>query len=150
MLNIGIVDVSGLDIKADVSYSRKDWKAGAVLRYSFQQALDHSTPGSQTWGNQIPYIPLHSGSIDFLVNWRRWALTWDTTITGERWSRSANTPDYRISPWSISDLNLSYHFERPDIRLSLNCNNIFDQPYQIVQGYPMPGRSFMAGVEYLF
>ncbi|MBR5905750.1 MAG: TonB-dependent receptor [Bacteroidales bacterium] len=150
MLNIGIVDVTGVDIKTDVSYSGKDWKADLLLRYSFQQALDHSTPDSQTWGNQIPYIPLHSGSVDFVVNWQRWALAWDTSVTGERWSRSANTQDYRIAPWSISDINLSYRFGRPDISLSLSCNNIFDQPYQIVQGYPMPGRSFMAGVEYRF
>jgi len=150
MLNIGIVDITGVDVKADVAYFASDWKADLLLRYSFQQALDHSNPGSQTWGNQIPYIPLQSGSIDFVVNWRRWALAWDTSVTGERWSRSANTQDYRIAPWSISDLILSYRFERPDITISLSCNNIFDQPYQIVQGYPMPGRSLMAGLEYRF
>lgn len=150
MLNIGIVDITGLDTKADLSFKAGEWNADLTLRYSFQQALDHSAPGSQTWGNQIPYIPLHSGGLDFAASWKRWSLAWNTTVTGERWSRSANIDDYRIAPWSISDLALSYGFEKPDIRISLNCNNIFDRPYQIVQGYPMPGRNIMAGLEYRF
>ena len=159
MLNIGIVDISGLDARAGLDYTQGDWNAGLTARYSFQLALDHSTPGSQTWGNQIPYIPLHSGSIDLLAGWRRWALAWDTSLSGERWSRSANISDYRIAPWSISNLSLTRSFEfsalgkrtqRPSLTVTLSCNNIFDQPYQIVQGYPMPGRSLLAGIDYRF
>ncbi|MBO4565969.1 MAG: TonB-dependent receptor, partial [Bacteroidales bacterium] len=67
--------------------------------------------------------------------------------------------DYRIAPWSISNLSLTRSFElstvgkrtqRPELTLTLSCNNIFDQPYQIVQGYPMPGRSLLAGIDYRF
>lgn len=150
MLNIGVADITGLEFKSDIGFVAGDLDAGLTLRYNYQEALDHSSPGGQTWGNQIPYIPLHSGGVDLVTSWRRWTLVWGTTVTGERWSRSANIDDYRIAPWSISDLSLSYRFDKPAIRLSVCCNNIFDQPYQIVQGYPMPGRSFMASAEYGF
>ena len=137
MLNIGIVDIIGIDLKATGGYRDGDFAATAALRYSFQRALDHSTPGSQTYGNQIPYIPQHSGSIDLQLEWRQWTLSANTLLTGPRWSRSANTPDYYIDPWTTTDLALSYTKEL--LTLSLNVNNLFNYRYQIIQGYPMPG-----------
>ena len=58
MLNLGLVDVTGLDARSETTWEQGDWALTIVLRYSLQQALDHSTPGSQIWGNQIPYVPL--------------------------------------------------------------------------------------------
>ena len=150
MLNIGKVDVNGLDAKAEGGYSHGEFSIGMVLRYTFQSSLDHSTPGSQTWGNQIPYIPRHSGSVSLSAFWRNWSAAWDTVVTGERWSRSANTPDYYIRPWTVSDASLGRKIflpalkgRVPEITASLSCRNIFNHQYQIVQGYPMPGTSIM-------
>ena len=159
MLNIGKVDVTGLDARVLLgrSLGSEDRRADLTLRYTFQRALDHSTPGSLTWGNQIPYIPLHSGGIDLSLKWGDWSLCWDTTLTGERWSRTANTDDYRIAPWSLSDATISRKITLyglagrgtiPELGLGLALNNIFDQSYQIVQGYPMPGFNAMLSVEY--
>ena len=176
MLNIGLVDVTGLDLKGSVLWRSGDWTLGATGRYSYQQALDHSSPESLTYGNQIPYIPLHSGSLDLSLVWKSLSISWDTTFTGERWSRSANTSDYHIEPWSTSDLALQYkpsfrgpspnldapfpaygpsprnrHFSLKDhLTLSLRLSNIFDARYQIVQGYPMPGRSLLGSIEFSF
>jgi len=150
MLNIGKVDVTGLDAKAEAGYSHGKFNIGMVLRYTFQSALDHSTPGSQTWGNQIPYIPRHSGSVSLSAFWRNWNAAWDTVVTGERWSRSANTSDYYIRPWTVSDASVGRKFDLPvpkgrvlEITAGLACRNIFNHQYQIVQGYPMPGTSVM-------
>ena len=165
MLNIGKVDVTGLDAKVLLGHSlgAADRRAELTLRYTYQRALDHSTPGSLTWGNQIPYIPLHSGGMDLALKWEDWSFTWDTTLTGERWSRTANTDDYRIAPWSLSDATISRHFvlyalsgngvprrsgRIPELNLGLALNNIFNQSYQIVQGYPMPGFNIMLTAEY--
>ena len=162
MLNIGKVDVTGVDAKLqagrDLGFA--DRRAELTLRYTFQQALDHSSPENLTWGNQIPYIPLHSGGIDLSLQWERFSFNWDTTITGERWSRTANTDDYRIAPWSLTDvsfarrflleglINGSRHGLMPELSIGLALNNIFNQSYQIVQGYPMPGFNAMILVEY--
>lgn len=146
MLNIGVADVTGLDVKADAGYEGTSLGVNAVLRYTYQRALDHSTPDSQTWGNQIPYIPLHSGSIGLTLRWEQWYLNWDTVLTGERWARSANTADYYLEPWSLSDASLSRQWK--GLRASIHFRNLFNQHYQIVQGYPMPGFNWMLSLEY--
>ena len=159
MLNIGKVDVTGLDARVLLgrSIGSEDRRADLTLRYTFQRALDHSNPRSLTWGNQIPYIPLHSGGMDLSLKWDAWTFSWDTTLTGERWSRTANTDDYRIAPWSLSDASVSRKITLyglsgrgaiPELGLGIALNNVFNQSYQIVQGYPMPGFNIMLSVEY--
>ena len=149
MLNIGQADIAGLDVHASgwihIHYS----DLGATLRYSLQHAIDHSTPGSTTYGNQLPYIPLHSGSVTLTYRSGFWYVCWDTSIVGERWSRSANTDDYRIAPWAISEASATYQFQSvTGMSITLKVGNFFNQPYQIIQGYPMPGRNFLLSLEY--
>ena len=158
MLNIGRVDVAGVDVKSDLELRRGDWKAGALFRYSYQNAVDHSAPGSQTWGNQIPYIPLHSGSADLSVAWKTWTLAWDWVYTGGRGSRMAHTPDYYVAPWLLCDLSLhkktlmpthsGHRVKTPELDVGITCYNLLDQSYQVVQGYPMPGIHLMLSVSY--
>ena len=146
MLNLGLADITGADLRARGGVRRGDWGLSLTLRYSFQQALDHSTSGSLTWGNQIPYIPLHSGNADLQLDWRAWTLAWNSSLCGERWSRSANTADYHLPPWSLSDVSLSYRWRK--WRAILLLRNVFDKAYQVVQGYPMPGFNGMLSLEY--
>ena len=154
MLNIGLADIIGLDMKTGASCVVGDFKGSLVLRYTYQRAIDHSDPESLTYGNQLPYIPRHSGSADLSLEWRRWMFAWNTQLVGEKWSRSANTDDYRIEPWSVSDAVLSRTFDfggrLPSLAASIRLANIFDHRYQIVQGYPMPGRSVLAGIDISF
>ena len=156
MLNIGLVDVTGLDTKAEAGFKRGDWELEGTLRYSFQQALDHSDPDGLIYGNQIPYIPRHSGGLGLQVRYDGWAFTWDTSLSGGKWSRTANTADYYIEPWSISDASISRKVLLPgtkgrtmipELIVALNAGNVFNRPYQIVQGYPMPGFNAFLSVE---
>ena len=157
MLNIGIADIVGVDVKAEGRLT-----AGGVLlvgtgRYTYQLALDHSDKESLIYGNQIPYIPRHSGSLALDVSWKGLSFSWTSTFTGERWSRTANTPDYRIAPWTVSDASLqwkpclkAFRNRQSVLELSLGVvvGNVFNQQYQIVQGYPMPGTNAMASLEF--
>ena len=141
MLNIGIADITGLDARVSGFFETGRCWIWLKGRYSYQQALDHSDPGGSNYGNQIPYIPRHSGSIDASLSHELWLVSWSTVLTGGRWSRTANTPDYYIAPWSVTDLSIirRFHPDICDVELSLNLRNIFNCRYQIVQSYPMPG-----------
>ena len=153
MLNIGLADITGLDVRSVASFSAGRWKLRGVLRYSFQQALDHSVSGSLTFGNQLPYVPKHSATADLDFEWKGWRLFWETLFTGERWSRSANIQDYHIPSWSICDVALSRRValkSGAELNISLRCSNVFGLHYQVVQGYPMPGRSVSATLDFKF
>ncbi len=141
MLNIGLVDIYGADTKLEACWSAGDVELKGCLRYTFQKALDHSDPGRSTYGLQIPYAPVHSGSFTARAAWRGWTLDWDTSVTGHRWSSTSSAADYYLPPWSVSSLNLSKTVGK--ISAGAIVNNIFNAQYQIVKGYPMPGVSVM-------
>lgn len=138
MLNLGLVDITGCGIKGEGHFVQGDWRLALVLRYTFQRAVDN--------GNQIPYIPLHSGSADLQVDWRAWTLAWNTSLCGERWSRTANTADYYLAPWSLTDVSVSWRWK--GLRAGIHVRNLFNRAYQVVQGYPMPGINGMLSLEY--
>jgi len=149
MMNIGTVDIMGCDVKASGGFVSGKCSAALTLRYTFQKALDHTEKGSLVYGNQIPYIPRHSGSAAAEFTCKEWKLLWNTIATGERWSRTANISDYHIAPWTISDVTLSRRFAfrgGSALSASVSVDNIFNTSYEVVQGYPMPGTGVMVSL----
>ena len=152
LYNIGKVGILGADLGLDLRWKGAA-EAGLSARYTFQKALDRSRPGSITYGNQIPYIPVHSGSLTFDFQWNGLTAECVTVLTGKRFSSSANIDDYAVAPWVTSDLHLAKVFSLPrdrSLALRLNLNNLLGQQYEIVQGYPMPGFNVIGCVEIAF
>ena len=144
MLNLGYVEILGVDASAQLQ-----WKFGPVavntrLNYTYQEAQDRTDPTSEWYGGQIPYIPWHSGSVVVGGVWRDWDLNYSFIYTGERYESRANTPANHAQPWYTSDMSLSRNirFKRSSLRVTIEVNNIFNQQYEVVQCYPMPGTNF--------
>jgi outer membrane receptor protein involved in Fe transport len=58
-----------------------------------------------------------------------------------------------LTDWNTLDLTVSKEFtirKAGTFRLSLSSRNITGSRYEIVSGYPMPGRSLLGGIEYKF
>ena len=148
MMNIGLVDITGVDARVEADARWGEVGLEGVLRYTFQLALDHSDPARQTYGLQIPYAPVHSGSVVLQVEWKGWKLEWETSVTGHRWSATSNSPDYYLAPWSVSDVSLGKSFG--PLNAVVRAGNIFNAQYQLVKGYPMPGAGAMLNLELKF
>ena len=145
MINIGRVDIAGIDSRLEAGYDINEVKLESVLRYSFQRSLDHSDPQKQTYGLQIPYAPVHSGSVTVSAEWRGWTIEWESSVTGHRWSATSNSSDYYLPPWSVTDVSIGKSFGK--FKAALRGGNIFNAQYQIVKGYPMPGANIMLNLE---
>ncbi|MCI1640091.1 MAG: TonB-dependent receptor [Bacteroidales bacterium] len=160
MFNIGKAGITGAEINTSVRYDGTGKRIpafGASLKYTFQKATDYSDPGNSSYKGQIPYIPLHSGSLSANVGWNGWNADLCLFISGKKWSSSANIPDYEIEPWKTGDLHLVKEIEitgngkgHQRIAIGLSLNNLFNEQYEIVQGYPMPGFNYSISLEYRF
>lgn len=54
-----------------------------------------------------------------------------------------------LAAYTTVDLGVHYQF-RPDVRVHASLTNLFDEEYQLVASYPMPGRQFKAGITCAF
>lgn len=144
MINLGHVEIRGLDAAI-----RGEWGFGKVelstlFNYTYQKAQDFTDPTSEWYGGQIPYIPWHGGSIILNGSYQTWSCNYSFIYTGERYEAVANIPENYAQPWYTHDFSLSKTFQwgKTGIRVTAEINNIFNQQYEVVQCYPMPGTSF--------
>ncbi|MDR1860504.1 MAG: TonB-dependent receptor, partial [Bacteroidales bacterium] len=145
MVNLGKVEIRGLDLSTAVSRQiGHDDGIHCRLNYTYQKAQDFTNPESSYYGDYIPYIPLHSGSAVAGGNIGRWEFNYSFLYTGERWNASANIPENHEKQWYTSDVSASGTFQwgQRTVRLTAEVNNLFNQQYEVVQCYPMPGTNF--------
>ncbi|MBQ0077839.1 MAG: TonB-dependent receptor [Bacteroidales bacterium] len=142
--NIGIVQVKGIDSKVSFDYTGKLVKTGLSAQYSFQDAIDKTTEASR----QVPYISRHTLSICAKASCRGWSgnLAWNKRAG--RYDSAGPMPDY-----DTLDLTLGKDIHLPEgleMDFRIYAHNLCDCRYCLVSGYPMPGRSFYAEIDFKF
>lgn len=145
MLNLGKVHIKGIDVEAEADFRiGKDLVATTRMQYTYQDARDVTDPNDSYYRHQIPYIPWHSGSAIVGLNYKDWDLNYSFIYAGERYDEQEDIIYNHMEPWYTSDLSLCYRFYWNDVlfRAKLDVNNIFDQDYEVITNYPMPGRNF--------
>ena len=156
MMNIGYVEIRGVDVNAGLDFTFPLSTTSFPLHlkvsgnYTYQKAQDFTDSNNPiTYGGQIAYIPWHSCSALANLKWNGLSFNYSFIYVGERYHNSANILANYEQPWYTHDVALGYLFKiRPaknkvntsfDIDTSLEINNIFNQQYDIILNYPMPG-----------
>lgn len=149
MMNIGKVKIRGIDFTARLAFRLPhDIVLEGGLNYTYQKAQDYTnsadTLDGGTYKGQIAYIPWHSGSATVHAGWKNLDLNYSCIYVGERYHNSANILANHEQPWYTHDLSASYQFKmgKTLLKVTAEVNNIFNQQYDVIQNYPMPGRNY--------
>lgn len=145
--NIGKVLSSGMDVAAGFVWNNDVWNCSFDAKYTLLSAVD-KTPDSYSYGQQIPYIAKHTLVLNAVASWKGWALIPVWQLRAGRTDESGILDD-----WNTLNLTLSTEVRLPKtgpLSFKFSVNNLFDCRYEISSGYPMPGRSFIGGLEYKF
>ncbi|MGV3705127.1 MAG: TonB-dependent receptor plug domain-containing protein [Arcticibacter sp.] len=144
MVNLGEVDIRGVEsnVRSDLQLSNA-LMLHLGLNYTYQRAVD-VTSGASNYNHQIPYTPLHSGSLTLGADYRKLTLNYSYVYCGERYSQKTNIPVNYIEPWYTHDISCAQILEVSGRKFKIGgeLNNIFNQYRDIVLNFPMPGRSF--------
>ena len=140
--NIGKVRTAGADALFGIAFSKDRWSVSSDVKYSYISSVDLLT------GAQVPFTSKHLISVNADAGYSGWTLN-------ALWQMRAGRSDgYGPLPaWNTLDVAFSKNFSLGKshvIGLKIMVKNILDCRYETVSGYPMPGRSFMGGVEYKF
>ncbi|MGC9471793.1 MAG: TonB-dependent receptor [Bacteroidales bacterium] len=139
----------GLDMSAVFEHRRASSAFKGKVAYQLTRTTNrnvYDNPGIS--GNQLPYIPVHSGNI---------GLSWETSGTcicleqqwnGKRYTTADNHPAYALDAWMRTDVEASYRIRLTGwtVELSGRIRNLFDAEYQLIRSYAIPGRSFHLGL----
>lgn len=152
-MNLGIVDVTGLDISGLYDWHYKKWEVETTVTYSYQEALDHSDiNNTKIYDNQIPYTPRHSGGATVYIKNPWINIGWNCMAVGKRYSQQENSDASMLPRYIDMGLTADHTFELPlgDLRIQAQVLNLLDEQYEIVRSYPMMGRNYRVKIVFEF
>lgn len=153
MRNVGKVLMSGADINAQYKVTALEWlsiKASAT--YSYQWAVDITDPQAKNYKHQIAYTPRNCGSAQVILSTPWIDLGYTMSAVGQRWSLSQNSDAYRMAPYADHNLSISGQWafgakHRYLLSAGAQALNLANTNYEIIQYYPMAGRSFRINIK---
>ena len=126
MLNLGKVEIKGIDVSTETTVNPvKDLFVTLRVQYTYQKAQDFTDPSDTYYGDQIPYIPWHSGSAIAQGSFKGWNLNYSFIYVGERYNQQENIK-----------------FKFGLIKAAVEVNNLLSQDYDVILNYPMPKRNY--------
>ena len=146
MANFGKVNIYGVDVTlgSDVRFARQ-WSLAVTAAYTAQRALDADSE-SPTYDKQLPYTPVHHATASAILHTPWLDLGYSANYTSERYSSARNVRTERLVPYTEHNLTASRTlvFRKCSLALSLTVRNLTNAHYEIIQYYPMQGRSVEA------
>lgn len=152
--NIGEVHASGIDFVQTLNFQfNKNWNATFNANYSFQRSIDRSDQNSPSFGDQIAYIPRHTGNLDFSVYRKITGLRFSALYVGERYSLNQNVFGNLLNSFYTMDVSIFQGFKLKDkhkFNIQFQVKNIADVSYAYVRSFVMPGRNYLISLSYEF
>lgn len=153
MMNMGEVTMGGIDVNlsAEVPLYRQI-KMIFQGAYTWQHVVDITDKTAKNYGDQIPYTPRHAGSVSLSVD-NPWVnVSYSLTAVGNRYALPQNIADNLIKRYVEQSLSVNrmFAFGSCKLRLQGEIVNLGNIMYDVIQFYPMPGRSYRASVVFTF
>lgn len=138
MSNYGKVRIKGVNLNAEYHHKSLFLSVG----YNYNDVRNVTNKESDYYNSQVPYTSKHSGNAALI--WKNSYVDFGYSMDwmGERYSSLMHDKRYKLNAYVDQSLTLShcFNFRKFAIETTLSCRNIFDQQYEIIKFYPMPGR----------
>ncbi len=145
MKNIGEVEITGIDIVGKfTSKLSSSINFHMESSYTFQNAVDVTNPDSRIYGDQIPYTPRHSASSSLGIENPWISIDYNILYSGKRYTLPENIVANELKSYIDQSISLCHNFKfrKWSLYVCGEILNLADTQYEIVNYYPMPGRSY--------
>ena len=149
MMNMGEVEIKGADVTVSAEIPvHKNISATLLGNYTYQYAIDRTNPEADNYKDQIPYTPRHTGNGAVTIETPWVTLSYLLTAVGERYALPQNTKGNRVDAYAEQGISLNRIFsvKKMSFRVQGEVLNIANTQYDVIQYYPMPGRSWRLSI----
>jgi iron complex outermembrane receptor protein len=148
--NIKRVLARGLELTALLQGSLGPLSYKTAGTYAYTRSTNYGDPlvwSDESYGKQLPYIPVHSGNVMVNLSYRGFFLTWQHNSYSERYTTSSNDLTRRdwLYPYFMNDLIIGkdFRWNKVSFTAEFKIYNLFDETYHSVLYRPMPGRNYL-------
>jgi len=145
--NIAEVHSRGIETENNISYTTGKWKIriGVNTAYVLATTVSSYIFNDGSIGMQIPYTPRYNGQLNAGFTYKLFTFNYNHTYTGYRFI-TTDESEYLL-PYQTGNVQLMVNtvISRHNVRFTCQCNNIWNEKYQVVAYRPMPGINWLAG-----
>lgn len=142
MLNYGYTRCMGIDLSANFHYRNHT----IFLSGAFQDDRNLTNPDGDDYRDFIAYSPRWTCSAIYTFDWKNISGSISYMFVDKRYWTAENAIEDPLDSYMCVDCKVSYSFYK--FSAELECQNIFDKPYEMIQRWPMPGRRFLATIKF--
>jgi vitamin B12 transporter len=142
--NISEVLSKGLECEVSISDPADIHRFSFNYRYGISEKYKAEFDGDETVGNQLPFLPREQYNLMTRTGWNFLRFGINYSHVSFRYKTIENESDQILPSCSIAGTWTGFEFDlwKNKIRISLAVENLFNQDYQVMDGYPMPGRNY--------
>lgn len=155
--NLQTVRSYGFDAILSLDYATTTSHVGLnfTQKSSLNIAHDRSDPQGPTFGNQIPYTPYWLHASVLTIRQKHVSFTYGYYFNDFRFVLGENIAANVLEAFQIHDIRVNYEAKlkaesKHNFRIHFKLNNLLNQQYQVMRGFPMPGRNFEIGLTWKF
>jgi len=144
--NYGKVDIKGIDINATAHIRLSSGFLAEISgNYTRQEALNEKK-------QMLRYTPRHFATALATLKTPWCDLNYNLIYRGNCYYNETQQPEYLVKQYVDQDFSITKTILYKDYRLhvSAECLNGTNLQYEVVHGYPMPGRSFRLGIKFIY
>jgi outer membrane receptor for ferrienterochelin and colicin len=155
--NVQTVHTYGFDAIASMDYYASNLKLGInyTQKSSLNVAQDISDPNSPTFQHQIPYTPFWMHASELTLKFNKLSLAYQYSFNDFRFVLGENIASNVLDAYHLHDMRIHYELKvktesKHGFRFHFKINNLFNEQYQVMRGFPMPGRNYEFGLTWMF
>jgi vitamin B12 transporter len=150
--NVLSVWLRGLEYDLKTIYTFSNFKASLSAKYHFVFATNEKMIAQETSSlhKQLIYTPAEKANANATLEYRNTQLSFSYNYVGYRYTTSDNV-EY-LKPYHFANLSIGKEFkwEQASVRVFFQTINLWNESYQVIAYYPLPGRHYQAGISISF
>lgn len=142
--NVTRVWSRGIESSCNIDIKFNSHSLALKIGYSYILSTNEESTmaNDEALNKQLIYLPNHKATVQTDLQLKKWIFSAGSQFTGKSYVSSDNK--YFLPDYFIMDLTINREIIDKKIKLNLlaGISNLFNEKYQVVQHYPMPGREF--------
>lgn len=146
-----ILRVQSRGLEADVKLQMPVGNLRILLAggYTFTQSRVAQSNNANEADKLLAYVPQHNGHATMRLTYKHTLLAYDQQLVAFRYTDLQNDDRNGFVPgYTVAGIRLAHTLQLKGLALEVfaRINNLYDQAYQGIQYYPMPGRHYLFGI----
>lgn len=150
--NVLAVHSRGIENVLEIGWQVGDSYFNLTGKYDFVKSTNEKVAEENkgALGKQLLYIPQHKGLAQLSWQCEGWSVAYRHNFVGKVYTNENNMQS--LPAFSLGDVSIlkACGFHNWQLSAFGKVHNLWDEDYQMVRYYPMPGRNYEVGLEFGF